>query len=639
MSMMQFIRDHAKGWIAWVIVIIIAIPFALWGIQQYFDPSPEATVARVNGTELSLQQLQQAHARMRARLRQVLGQNFDASQLDDATLRRETLRDLIEQELLVQAGSERGLTVTDAQLAQHIQAQQIFQEGGAFSQARYEQWLRSQGHSPGSFEAELRRALLTGQLRTAVAASALVPESEVDRMLRLLSQKRTFSTLVIPAARYRDTEVSEEAVREHYESNRSEYVTPERVSIRYVPVSREAIAQSIQPTEQELRDYYQTRKSDFVVPEQRRASHILIELDEDAGEEAVAAARERLEALKRRIEAGEADFAELAREHSEDPGSAARGGDLGFFSRGTMDEALEERIFAMEPGEVAGPIRTDFGMHLVELTEVRATESQSFEEARPEVLQAYRRERAEERFFGRAEELANLAFQYPDTLTVAADTLGLEIRETGLFSREGAEQGIASNPEVVQAAFSPEVLGDGYNSEALELDDGRVVVLRVAEHRPPEQQPLAAVREQIREALRAQAAGEKAEATGEALLRKLRGGADAQALAAEQDLEWSEPAELSRERGSADAMLRRVVFSMPKPGGDAPVYEGFTNASGNFVVVALRSVVEGDPAEAPPERREAVRRTLGEAYGQRAYEAYLESLREQAEVVVYDESL
>lgn len=637
MSLLQVIRDQAKGWIAWTIVILIAIPFALWGIQSYFDPSPQVTVAEVNGTELSLQAFQRAHYQQRRRLQSLLGEDFDVNTLDEGRLRQQTLAQLVEEELLIQAGRESGLAISEQQLAERIHSLDVFRENGRFSPERYQQWLQSQGFTTGTFERGLRRTLLSGQIYTAVAETALVTPRELNEMLRLQGQKRTVTRLTIPAARFSKVEVSEEAVRDYYREHRSGFVTPERVSIRYLELSRAALAQDIEPDDEELRSYYEARKANFVVPEQRRASHILVQLDAEADEDAAAAARAKLAALERELEQG-ADFAALAREHSQDPGSAKRGGDLGFFSRGTMDGALEEAVFSMSPGEVRGPVRTRFGLHLVKLTEVQPASTQSFEEARPEVLAEYRREQADAVFAEQAERLANLTFEHPVTLSVAAEALGLEIKETGPFSRDGGE-GLASHPQVVAAAFSPEVLEDGYNSETLELGGDRVVVLRVEERDPSRQRALDEVRAEIVATLRAEAAREEARALGRELIAELRAGADAETLAAAHELQWTQRSVLARDTDAVPRELAEAVFAMPRPAAGEVAYDGVATASGDFVVLALHEVVDGRPEEATPEQRRAVRTALLREHGQRAFEAYVRALREGADIVVREENL
>jgi len=635
MGLMQGIRDHAKGWIAWIVVGFISIPFALWGIQEYFNPNPNVAVAEVEGTEIDLASLRRAIQRERIRLQSMFGADLDPSRVNDALLRSEALERLIEDELLVQAGRRHGLTVSDQLLAARINSESLFREDGRFSQEAYERWLRSQGYSAGGFEQEFRRTLLTSQLYTGIAESAFVTGRELEEALRLAAQERDFSRLVVPVSRFDEVEIPESRIREHYERNRDRMLAEERVVVRYVELSRDDVEAQIRPDEDELRRMYEASRINFSVPEQRRARHILITLDAEAGATAVAAARAELEDLERRIEQG-ADFAALAEAHSQDPGSADLGGDLGFFGPGIMDAAFEAAVFEMSPRE-RRIVRTPFGLHLIELTDVRAGRTRTFEEARDELLRAYRRERSEALFFGQAEQLANLGFEHPDTLEVAAEALGLEIRETEPFGRDGANAGLAAEPEAVEAAFSPDVLEDGNNSEALQLSGDRIVVLRVAEHRPARPLSYEEARPRILEALRAEEARARARALGEQVLARLRAGEDAAEVAAAHGLEWQRESGVTRDASVLGPDLTRALFRMPPPpGGAAASYAGDVARAGDFVVLALHAVRDGDPAEVADSRRQAMLAALRRDRARAAFGGFVRSLRERARIEVRD---
>jgi peptidyl-prolyl cis-trans isomerase D len=638
MSLMQTIRNHAKGWIAWMVVIIIGIPFAFFGIQRYFGGGGEPTVAEINGTKVTLREFQRAYQEQRRRLEAALGPNFDINALDETRLRKNTLEQMIDEELVIQDARARGLTISEGQLAGHIGSLNVFRDKGTFSPERYRQWLRSQGYTSSGFEHEFRRSLLAAQVYAGVAGTAFVTPSEVNNMLRLLGQKRTYAQLTIPAKRFSDVSVSDEAVQDYYHQHQSRFMTPEQVSVRYLELSKSAIAAGINPDEAELRSYYQARKSNYVIPEQRRASHILIKLPKDADQAAVAAARKKLEQLKQQLAQG-ADFAKLAREYSQDPGSAKQGGDLGFFSRGTMDEALEKVVFSMKPGEVSGPVRTPFGLHLVKLTAVKPAETETFDQAKAEVLREYRREKAESIYADQAEKLANLTFENPNTLSVAAQALGLKVKEAGPFSRAGSKEGIASDRKVVQAAFGSEVLENSYNSQALDLGGDRLVVLRVKDHQPPRQQTLDEVRDRIVATLQADAARSKAQALGEELIGRLRDGGDPHQLAADHKLEWGKESEVGRDARDVAQPVLRALFAMSKPVQSKTVYEGLTLDAGDFTILALSRVTDGDPKQVPAQRRDAVREALARGHGQRAYQAYVQALRAQADIVIHDENL
>jgi peptidyl-prolyl cis-trans isomerase D len=638
--MLQDIRDRAKGWLAWIIVLLISVPFALWGIQQYFGTDADVAVAVVNGTELDMRQFRQAYFQQRNQLVRLLGNEVALDLIDDRQLKHQTLQRLVENELLIQAASDQGLTISDAQIAQIIRAQETFQRDGAFSRELYEQWLQSQGYTPSGFEYELRRKLLTNQLHSAVANSAIVSERAVSEFLRLKDQERIYAQLVLPIDQYRDVKVSSKEIAHYYDEHRTEFVTPERINIEYIELSRDKIAQDIDVHQDELRSLYESEKTNYVVPEQRRASHILLSIPQDADEAQVAEVREQAELLRQRLLDNSA-FAELAQEHSDDPGSRDKGGDLGFFSRGTMDAALEKAVFSMEVGEISKPIRSQYGFHLVKLTDIQSSRVKPFEDVRAELAERYREQKAEGIYFEQAEQLATLAFENPETLTVAANSLGLQVEETGLVARRAqTNNGLAANEKVLEEAFSPEVLEEGNNSDLLELDTDRAVVLRVKEHAPPTQRTLAQARDEIIDKLRSERAREQVVAVGRSLLHRLRSGGDKpQKIAAEQGLQWGKDQQATREETSVAPEILNTLFKMPRPTGDDPSYDAVLTPAGDFVVLSLKAVTDPEPPTSEAESIASLRSTLRQDYGQQEFGALMQGLRQQAEIEVFRDNV
>ncbi len=634
--MLEFIRKRATGWVAWGIVILISVPFALWGINQYFTPVSDLSVAKVNGTEIELREFQQAVQNQRSRLRQMLGPELAAS-VDEVLVRQQTLDRLIGEQLLLQAAAESGMRVGDAQLATEIQSQQIFRSDGKFSPERYQNFLRQQGYSPGGFEQMMRQGLISGQVSNGLMSSAFVTDAELARMRSLQGQNRSFRTLEVPVSRFMDVPVSDEAVARHYEENKARYVRPEQVSIEHLEISRPRIAAEIPVDEGELKRLYEARKANYSTPEQRKVSHILLSVASDADDAAVDEARNKLLDIRRQIESG-ASFEDLAKAHSEDPGTAQNGGDLGFISRDIMDPAFDAAAFSLKAGEVSAPVRSDFGLHLIKVSDIRGGQTRSFEEVRTQLKTEFQNEQADLVFSEQVERLATLTFEHPESLDIAAETLGLEIKTSPLFDRNGAAEGIASNREVVLAAFSEDVREGGNNSEILELDNGVVVSLRVNRHEPAAPLPLDAVRDQIVGELKLRSAREKAREIGRALLEKLRNGESPEQAAASAETQWSETASLSRQSGQADPGLRALVFRMPKPQQQARTYAGRALPDGGFQIVALESVTSGS-VDGEGDAPEDLRRSMAAAFGSAALDQYSRALRDKADVAINEENL
>lgn len=637
--LMQSIRDRATGWIAWVIVILISIPFALWGIQEYLSPASNVAVAVVNGVEVGVNEFQRTYQRQRAQLQSLLGASFDINQLDEERLREEALNQLVNDEVVLQAAIAGGMRIGDRQLAHAIQVQSIFQRDGGFSEELYQQWLRTQGYSAGGFENDLKRSMLAEQLVAGVATSAFVTDRELERAVRLQRQKRVFETLTVPVSRFADVEVDAEAVRAHYEANQADYVAPEQVKLKVVEVSRDAIAAGVEVTDEALRAIYERRKRDLQTQEQREASHILLTLDDDADEAAVAEARDRLMDLKRQIEGG-ASFETLAAEHSQDPGSARQGGSLGPIGRGVMDPAFEDAVFELALGEVSDPVRSAFGLHLIKVDAIHASKLPTYDEVREQLRQDYQNEESEQQFVEMVEMLANRAFENPDSLDDVAEDLGVTPSITDWISPVAAtNSGIGRNAAVIEAAFSPDVLQEGFNSEPIELDATRIIVIRVVEHRASRQQPLEEVSARIERALAARQARKLAADSGRALLERLQSGEDGARVAEQAELTWSDTMELGRSAREADASVLETLFRMPRPGSGETLFGSATSAGGDTVIVALQRVIDGASEAEDAQQIESVRRTLEVDAGRATYDAVVQTLRNDAEVVIIRENL
>ena len=634
--MLQSIRDRATGWVAWTIVTLIIIPFALWGVYDYMTPSQGVAIASVNGVELDSRQFSRLYQQQRYQLLALLGDSARAGLIDDERLREQALDQLIENELMIQVGREDRLRIGDRRLAETISTLPRFQGEDGFSQELYDIYLRNQGLGPLGFEFEMRRNLLMEQVVSAVGRAVNLSEREYREALRLLAQERVYSSLRIPARAYRPDDVDESEVREHFQSKRARFSSPEQVKLEYIELSRDEMARAVVIEESELQSLYEERKANYTRPAQREASHILVELAADADAASEAAARDKIEEISRRLAEG-MPFEEAAESYSEDPGSARQGGSLGWFSTGVMDPAFEEAAFALGEGERSEVVRTSFGLHLIEVTGRREAGVESFEEVRGQLLSDYQLEMAEQLFYEQVEQLANLAFEYPDTLEVAAEELGVPLEETGFISRDVVgEPGLTGEADFINAAFSSEVLEEGNNSDLLEFDGARVAVLRVKEHRPSRPQEFEEVREEARTELLEIRGAERAREAGIDVIARLRSGESEEALAEEIGFEWSEDERVRRDEPAFSRALTNLVFRMPgSAGGRVSTYDGLVEDGGDFVVVALRAVQAGELDDAEARARERLALEVGRA----ELEATVSSFRANAEILVNEENL
>jgi peptidyl-prolyl cis-trans isomerase D len=633
--MMQFIRDHAKGWIAWVIVILIASTFALVGVQQYATPDPDVAVAEINGEDLGLQRYQEAYRRNRQQLQVAT----DDPALEQR-LKINTVERLVQDEVIVQTALTNGLRISDEQLTLAIQSQQSFQTDGRFVSDLYRNFVRNQGFTPGGFEFNYRRTLLADQFYGGLVDTAFATESEVKAAAALQTQTRTFSVLRLPNAQFAPESIPEAEVQSYFDENRASFRSEEQVKLSYVVLEKKALEAKVQVTDEELKSLYDERQASLRTPQERRASHILVALGRDASEEAVSKAEADVAAIAARLEAGE-DFAAVAKETSADSVSGAKGGDLGFFARGWMAPEFEQAAFAQDIGVVSAPIRTQFGFHLIRVEEARGGEVATFADVKEQMAAEYRAENVERPFYAQAENLENLAYEQPDNLDVAADTLGLELRTTEWLTRAGVPgDPILSNPLVLRAAFGEDVLRAGNNSEVITVDEGKaVVVIRLVEHKPSAEQALPEVREAVVASLKAQGASVAARTAGEAMVGQLRGGANAGEAAQKLGLTWAVITDSKRQVRDAQIEARDLAFKMPKPKG-TPVFDGVPSLTGDYLVVQLDRVAdEATDGEAAKQAITLQNAVLQRAMGSVAFQGFLDSLRESAEVVIHEDRM
>jgi len=635
--MLQGIRDRAHGWIAWIIIVLIVIPFALWGIQKYLGVDPNVPVAKVNGDEIPLSEFQRAYQRTQAALA-----GRDPGPARDEILKSATVDSLIEERLLGQFTEAEGLRISDEQVAHAIDRNPAFKTAGAFSQTQYNRFLARNGYSPGAFEETLRRNLLQEQLSSGFVRAAIATDREVGRLRSLQAQRRTFSEVVIDpgdAAEVPAPEVSEAEIRQYFDSHRAEFVTKERVKLAYLRMARDDLAKGVEVDDDALHNLYENRIASFRTPEQRRVRHILVAVGKKDDPSAVAAARAKIAGIRSKILAG-ADFGALAKETSDDPGSAKKSGDLGFIAHGLMDPAFEQAAFSLDKGVLSDPIRSAFGFHLIEVTDIRPGHTKTFEEARPDLEQEYRRQQAEQRYYDQAEQLSNLVFEQPDNLDVAAETLGLAIETSPWLTKEGiAGDPLFSNQKVLSASFSPDVEAEGNNSEPLEVDGPALVVVRVAEKRPSAQQSFEEVKEAIGRRLERKAAERAAAEIGKRLLARLRAGEAPDAVVKGAHLSWAKAKQVSRSDFSIPEPVRLALFRMKKPGPEQSEYDAAVDGKGNFRILRLLAV-ESPPVEAHPADRNTVknaRRALARLEGQEDYRAMLATLRNGADVTVFSD--
>ncbi|QXI13912.1 SurA N-terminal domain-containing protein [Pseudomonas zeae] len=620
--MLQNIRDNSQGWIAKTIIGVIVALMALTGFDAIFKATTHKNeAAKVNGDEISQNELSQAVDMQRRQLMQQLGKDFDASLLDEKMLRESALKGLIDRKLLLQGAEQAKFAFSEGALDQVILQTPEFQVDGKFSSDRFDQVIRQLGYSRMQFRQMLAQEMLIGQLRAGVAGSGFVTDAEVLAFARLEKQTRDFATLNVkadPAA----VKLTDDEVKAYYDEHAKEFMTPDQVIIDYVELKKSSFFDQVAVKDEDLQAAYQKEIANL--SEQRRAAHILIEVNDKTTE---AQAKAKIEDVQARLAKGE-KFEALAKEFSQDPGSANNGGDLGYAGPGVYDPAFEKALYSLSKDQVSEPIRTDFGYHLIKLLGVEAPEVPTLASLKDKLTRELKAAQVEQRFVEATKQLEDSAFEASDLAQPAAD-LKLTVHTSKPFGREGGE-GVAANRAVVTAAFSTEVIDEGANSTAIELDPETVIVLRSKEHLKPAQLPLENVSAAIRTQLTKEHASAAAKTKAEKLIADLRDG-KAPLDKAVEGQNWKATEAATRGQEGVDPAVLQALFRMPKPAAkDKPTFTSVTLPDGSLMIVRLNGVNE---AAAPTdEEKVQYRRFLASREGQQDFAAYRKQLEAQADI-------
>ena len=625
------IKERATGWIAWAIVILITIPFALWGINTYFEGVTSVAVAEFDGEEIDYETYQRALYNERDRLRQVHGQN--AAMLSSSIVGRDVIDGLVSEILLRRDAQEQGYRVSDEQLVETIRNHPAFQTDNQFNREQYERTLRASGLSIGEFEEFQRQSAVVQQIQTGFRESTFAIESEVDDILNILLEERIGDYALVDSAAFASSvEVTDADIRDEYETNKAVYVEDERIKVKYVQLSLADFAANFVPSEDTLRQLYEAEEERYRNREQRNVSHILLE-----GEDAEVRAAE----LVSRLNSGE-NFGTLAAQYSDDPGSADSGGELGWFSYGDMGTPeFEDVAFNLAAGEISNPVTSSAGTHIILVNEIQSGTIKPFEEVKDDLIAQASEEQAKAEMFEVSEQLRNMAYEEPENLEYSANALNLVVHTSDWFSRNHGT-GIADNARVRDAAFGEEVFEQGFNSDLIDIDDENQIVLRILEHEEQQQLSVDEVRSEIHERLLITKSRERAQELADSLVDQLEGGAEWHSVLAQNNLQSSElPVQPDAEGDtfSRSELIAYHVRLARKPDAGMQTFSSASLGDGSIMLFRITEVRSGDVSSAPPESREAITAALQSRFGDGMFGSYLVLLRDGINVNINEDLL
>lgn len=620
---------NRKKRIVQFVLLLAVLPFMFWGVESYRSDGKEGYVAIVDGEEIKRREFEQALRDHQSRIRAMFGGNFDSAMLDSYEIKDSVLEQLIQQRLLFREAVSNGFTVLDSKLINEISNIPDFQIDGQFSKKQYETLLRNQGLSPVTFESRVRQQLLLQQLLDGFSENSFVSNQVVSKIIYLSEVQREISQKQIkPEDFLTEIEPTEEEIAAYYNDHQEDFYLPERARVEYLVLSFDALAENEIVSEEAVLNYYETHQQEFGQPEERKASHILVSVLATAAEEEKQQAREKAEDILEQVQQDPERFAALAEEFSDDPGSAGRGGDLGFFGRGVMVKAFEEAIFDMRPDEIRGLVETDFGYHIIKLTEIKEAATVDLKEAREQIEQKLKMEMVGSIFGEAVEDFSNTVYEQNDSLQPAAEKFELTVQQSEWITRNSAEPIILQNPDLQASIFSDDAILMKHNTNSIEVAPNTFVSARILEHRPETSQSLSIVRDEIVGRLKQQLAVEKALKRGEAMLVDLE-------LGAADTIEWSESKQVSyMQPQDLNQDTVREIFKADT--SVLPAYVGIESHQGGYSLIRISKIIE--PGIVTEDSRTNFNRQLQQMMAQEEMSAYLSGLRQRYDVIIKQDS-
>lgn len=582
--LLHSIRESATGWFAWVIVILISIPFALWGINSYITPDANPSIADIGDYKVSVQEFQNAVQNESKELK---------GQIDEVLIKKVVLEKLINNRALINFLAGSGQTISKQQVDHYIRTDTNFQLDGKFSEEVYNRSLPS-AYSKSNYRNSISTQLLLQQFSEGINRSSFVSTQEVNRVIQLVKQKRDLAYTIIKAESFQDSiQVSDEEIKSYYQNFQNQFENPEQIKLAYVEISRKDMAQNSSVSDEQISKYYQDNLTLYTQPERRQASHILFTFPTDADDEIKKKAKAQAQMVLDRINQG-ADFAEMAKEHSKDPGSADNGGDLGFFGKGDMVPAFEKSAFSLTPGDISELVETSFGYHIINLVAIEGGDSKPLDAVKDKIIKSIQFDQIESTYFEQVEQMQTTAYEQPDSLEPISALLNLKIKESELMGRTGGE-GIFSDAKLLNFAFGESVLEEGNNSDLIELGDDHVVVIRVIERLPANAKPLEEVKEIITARLKQDLVTAKAQEKASELVKQLTAseGVSLDEIAQTNSLLVENTGLIDRQDMKVSSDILRKAFTMPREMKFATT----KMMNGDIAIVEIKKIEDGDSGD------------------------------------------
>ena len=634
--MLGSIRDKATGWIAGVIVGALIISFALWGVGSYFGQSGQINIVKVNETMIDGQTYQRAYTNLRRQMQAMFGDEMSLE--EDEFLRQQTLQRLIETEVLNQLVMQQNLRVSDSQVANTIRNLEVFQGENGFDRFKYETGIANLGLNPTMFENELRKDLLAEQLQAGLAETVFVTEPELNQVLTLENQTRDITyTILNIDDQLNDILVNDSEIEDYYEANKNNYQEPEQVRIAYIDLDVEKIAETIEFTEDDLKAYYQNNKDTYDVTEQRSVTKLFVKIEEDADEEARTNARVVMDRVLEMANSGE-EFEKIIESFTEEGKGALEFSEHPFMTKGVMGDEIDAFLFSANEGDTSGIIESDKGLNIVKVGEIRGGPKNVFDRVAEQVEYDYKVNQAELQYFEMADQLTTLAYEHPDSLDIAAESIAVPVQESDFFNRTNNNEDITSNDRLIAASFNQELIDSGINSDAIELGENHIAVIRVLEYKPAAIKAMADVRDDVIADIKQKRAADVLKDLGEHIISQLKDGLEPEAVETDIDVNWKTEEGVKRDAVTVNRSVLRTAFQLT-PIDENPAISSYQLGSGDYAVIMVTAVHEGMLDNVADEESGRTDLKLRRIKSSAEWKEFLGNTRENAEITIFEENI
>jgi peptidyl-prolyl cis-trans isomerase D len=637
---LQIIHEKIRGWFAWVIILPIAVTFVFWGIERYqSNGHNEDVVVTVNGTDITYGQIENQYKRLMSEYQSRLGDNFNFTQAQASELKSQVRKSVVQRTILVQAAEKQGFAVSTAQVEAMLQNEPSLRVEGKFSPERLGQLLSSRGYSYKEFITDIRNNMLTEQVHAGISASHFILPVAIESSLQLSLQNRDFSYLLVPAQSFQKqvAKPTADQIKAYYDQHQNQFKTTEKVKVAYLELRLEDLIAKIAVTPLQISNFYKTHPQNFKTTERWQVAQILVKVPAGATKEQQAQAQQRIDAIKADLNKG-GDFANIAKEKSDDRISAANGGEMPWITPGSMEPAFETAIKKLhKAGEVSPVTRTQYGFTLIKLLANEPSKQKPLADVSAQIETSIKQNLAQQKFAELSEQLSKLTFENPTSLQTAADSLGLNVKTTDYFSRDGnaanPTDALTSNPKLIQAAFDPDQLVQNNNSDLIQITPNQLIVLRVADHQKAVVKPLKEVTADIQKQLWDTALQAKAKRFADDIKQQLVANKSVSSLLTKQDINWQLIKNGSRTSTSVPAEILKTAFEIPaEKAGSKSEISLVSLANGDSALVRTQAIHSPDMTKVSADEREKMKQQILSLYANQLYALYTKSWEDKAKL-------